>query len=282
MAHFISGVDHALIAVRQLDAAAADFARLGFAVSPKGGHAEWGTANYCIMFPDDYLELISPAGAGPGSEKLERFLAAKGGAVMGVALASQNAEGSYQGLLKAGVAASAPAPLSRRLETPEGEATPRFTLVDLPEGTLPDLPSFICQHLTPDLLRRPQWLDHPNSAQAIQSITVVSDNPGAAMAAYDKVFGLFSSTPTDEMVTVHTGSGMIFLVTPDGFDHLHPDLDMNPPAAPSVAALCLRVASLDRAAEALKAGGVGFKRKGRHIAVDPEDSLGIGLEMVEE
>ena len=30
------------------------------AVSPRGSHIGWGTANYCVMFADDYIELINP------------------------------------------------------------------------------------------------------------------------------------------------------------------------------------------------------------------------------
>lgn len=282
MAHFITGIDHALIAVRQLDQAAAEFARLGFALSPKGGHAEWATANHCIMFARDYLELIAPAGNGPGADKVTRFLDANGGdGLMGLALASQDAEGSYRGLTAQGVAAVPPAPLSRSLHAPDGEVLPRFSLVDLPPDATPGVPSFLCQHLTPDLLRRPQWLDHPNGAQAIQSVTVVVEDPQSLMPAYDKLFGMFAATPTDDMVTVHTGGAMIFLVTPDGFDHLHPNLDMDPPKAPSLASLCLTVASLDRAAAVLKANGVSFRHKPDQIAIDPEEALGVAIEMIE-
>jgi len=56
---YILGADHVVVTVRDLDAAAAQWKRLGFTVSPRGLHSPlMGTANYTIMFGDDYLELL--------------------------------------------------------------------------------------------------------------------------------------------------------------------------------------------------------------------------------
>ena len=55
----ILGADHVVIAVRDLDAAAAQWRRLGFTLSPRGTHSPLlGTGNYTIMLEDDYLELL--------------------------------------------------------------------------------------------------------------------------------------------------------------------------------------------------------------------------------
>src|SRR6478736_5011664 len=55
----ILGTDHVVITVRDLDAAAAQWKRLGFTVSPRGLHSpQMGTANHTIMFGEDYLELL--------------------------------------------------------------------------------------------------------------------------------------------------------------------------------------------------------------------------------
>ena len=54
----INGLDHVLVGVRDLDAARAGFARLGLNSSPRGRHIGWGTANYCIMLEEDYIEIL--------------------------------------------------------------------------------------------------------------------------------------------------------------------------------------------------------------------------------
>ena len=53
----ITSIDHPVIAVRDMEEARQTFMRLGFTVPPRGSHVEWGTGNWCIMFPKDYLEL---------------------------------------------------------------------------------------------------------------------------------------------------------------------------------------------------------------------------------
>ncbi len=281
MAHQITGIDHVAVAVADLTEANRRFARLGFIPSPAGSHPEWGTANRCLMFARDYVELLAATGAGAGAERVRAHLAARGEGMMGVALGSRDATRSAESLNRAGVAAGRPTALSRQLDGPEGEVTPRFTVVDLPPEATPGLPAFLCQHLTPELLRRPEWLAHPNGAIGIVSLTVLVEQPEALMGIYDKVFGPGAATPTDEMVTVHSGRGLLFLVTADGFDHLHPDMVMDLPSPPALVALSIAVEDLDLAHGLLKANGVRCVRKGGHLEVDPAEVLGIGLEFVE-
>ena len=57
----ITGIDHLLIDVEDLEGARATWHRLGFTMTPRGLHPQWGTGNYCMMFPDSYLELIGIA-----------------------------------------------------------------------------------------------------------------------------------------------------------------------------------------------------------------------------
>src|SRR5947209_5881545 len=54
----ISGIDHLVIGVNDLDRAKAAYRRLGFKLSPRAVHsAAMGTANHTIMLERDYFEL---------------------------------------------------------------------------------------------------------------------------------------------------------------------------------------------------------------------------------
>jgi hypothetical protein len=57
-------VDHVLIAVPDLDAAAAAVGRLGLAVVPGGRHPGWGTANRIVPLGGAYVELVAVVDAG--------------------------------------------------------------------------------------------------------------------------------------------------------------------------------------------------------------------------
>jgi hypothetical protein len=56
---YVIGIDHAVVMVKDLDAAAANWQRLGFTLSPRGTHSPaLGSGNYTIMFGHDYIELL--------------------------------------------------------------------------------------------------------------------------------------------------------------------------------------------------------------------------------
>src|SRR5438067_12321663 len=52
------GLDHIVHAVRDLDAAAEFYRRLGFTVGARNRHP-WGTHNHIIQFPGCFLELLA-------------------------------------------------------------------------------------------------------------------------------------------------------------------------------------------------------------------------------
>ena len=74
MPRAITGIDHAIVGVRRLDGAAETWRRLGFTLSPRGRHYGWGTANYCIMFAHDYVELLGIVDPAGFTNNLDRFL----------------------------------------------------------------------------------------------------------------------------------------------------------------------------------------------------------------
>jgi hypothetical protein len=202
------------------------------------------------------------------------------GKMMGVGLGSRDLQASSESLRSKGVALQPPAGRSRILAGPAGSEDRLDSTVDLPADLMPGLPAYLCQSFAGDGVRRPEWQSHPNTAQGIVSLSLILDNPEAAIAGYNRIFGPAASTPTDSLVTVHTGHGLIFLVTADGFDDLHPSLDIHLPVPPAMAVLTIGVTSLAKAAEVLAANGVAAERRGGHLGVPAEDALGIGLEFV--
>src|SRR5580704_17479064 len=162
MSNGIAGIDHIIVGVRDLEAARRNWQRLGFTVTPRGRHIGQGTANYCIMCGRDYLELLGFVKRDEHDHRLETFLAQREGA-MSVAFApARDAEATRAALATRGLHPSQPRALGRAMDLPEGNVTPRFSLLNLPPAETPAPDCFICDHLTPQLVRRPEWLAHPN------------------------------------------------------------------------------------------------------------------------
>lgn len=282
MHNHIIGIDHAVVAVRDLEAAAETFRRLGFVVTPRGGHPEWGTANHCLMFGRTYVELLAATGEGDMARRVSAWLERNGEGLMAMAWGTDDGAAAAQALRQAGIGAETPRALSRKLWAPEGELTPLFSVVGLPPGATPGITSFLCQHLTPDLLRRPAWLAHENGALGIDSVTAVVDDPDQAMWGYGQVFGPGAATPTDNTVAVHTGNGLILLCRPDDLTQLHPEADLEPePQPPAMVALTITVADTGQAAAALAAHGVPHHRDAEGtVRVAPEQACGVFLEFM--
>src|SRR3989442_6145144 len=108
------GVDHVVHAVRDLDAAAALYRRLGFTVGARNRHP-WGTHNHIVQLPGFFVELVTVA----EPEKLgsdgfsvlfgafNRDFLARGEGFSLLILESGDAAGDADAFRQAGIAAAA-------------------------------------------------------------------------------------------------------------------------------------------------------------------------------
>jgi catechol 2,3-dioxygenase-like lactoylglutathione lyase family enzyme len=255
----LAGLDHVIVAVRDLERARMGWTRLGFILTPRGRHLGQGTANYCIMFGRDYLELLGFVEPDEQADRLASFLAQREGA-MAVAFAPSGPPGDAAAALAAlGLHPSEPRALGRQLELPEGTVVPRFSLVTLPPEETPALDCFVCGHLTPELVRRPEWLSHPNGAAGLRAIYLVAADTAPLLPAYDRLFGLHEVTTTDAVAAVRVGPHRILFATPDDFETMHPGIDLDPDfPVPGIAALEIAVARRDATADYLAQWQIAF------------------------
>jgi hypothetical protein len=276
----LTGIDHLIIGVRDLEAARQRWARLGFNSTPRGRHVGWGTANCCIMLEDDYLELLGIVDPAQFTNDLDRFLDEQGEGLLGIALGSRDLDATHAAWAEAGLEPSEPRALGRLLELEDGPVELRFRNVMLPRERTAGVGLFALEHLTPELLRRPAWLLHPNGARAIRSCTIVAADTRPVVEAMRRLFGASTITDTDNIVAAHVGRGVIMVAPPEDAELIHPQLAFErPPAAPRLAALVLAVADPERTASFLKLQGVPFQQApGGDVLVPPGDANGVALE----
>jgi catechol 2,3-dioxygenase-like lactoylglutathione lyase family enzyme len=278
----ITGIDHLLIGVRDLEAAAGQWRRLGFQLTPRGRHIGWGTANYCIMFEADYLELLGIVDPQQFTNNLDRFLGLREG-LMGLAFATGDTQACATQLRQAGFQVEPPRQLKRVLELPAGEVLPEFGLVMLPQAATPGVSAFICRHLTPDLVRRPEWLHHANRARGIVSVTVVVDDPAGTAFDWLPLFGADAVQTANKVTVIDTGHGHIRFTTADGLAQLYPALEPLPAfPTPWIAAMKIAVADKARCRDHLRFENVLTIKTGKGCLVPPEEANGIIFEFVEE
>ena len=268
----ILGIDHALVGVRDLEAARETWTRLGFTVTPRGRHIGWGTANYCIMFGDDYLELLGIVDPTQFTNHLDRFLEEREGG-LGLAFATEDAAEAAATLTARGIAVDGPKDLKRILELPEGDALPAFSLVHLTPDATPGFKAFLCQHLTRDLVWQPQWTTHRNTALGIRRVTLVVEDPEATAEAYVEVWG----RDADVFLAKPEAADLLFCGVP--LQLLRPDVaDFALAAAPPfIAHLGIEVGDAAAARACLSDAGVSYEDDGRSLRLPPEAANGIGI-----
>jgi hypothetical protein len=279
MRNGIAGIDHVIIGVRDLERARLGWSRLGFTLSPRGRHIGQGTANYCIMFPSDYLELLGIVDPNDFVRRLDAFLVRREG-VMATAFApTGGTEEVRSALLGLQLHPSEPRPLGRQLELPEGTVVPRFSLLSFPPEETPGLDSFICAHLTPELMRRPEWLIHPNGVRGLKGIHVLVQSTAELLEPYDRLFGIQQVTTTDAVACVHVGRHRIVFSTPDDFLTMHTALDIAPAfPLPGIISLELAIERRDDTADYLTRWQIAFdEMPDGSLVVPPREANGVML-----
>jgi catechol 2,3-dioxygenase-like lactoylglutathione lyase family enzyme len=275
------GIDHAIVGVRDFEAARERYGRLGFNSTPRGRHVGWGTANYCVMFERGYLELLGIIDPGQFTNDLDRFLERREG-LLGVVVGTRDAAAAHAAWTEAGVGPQEPKALGRLVEGEDGPVELRFRNVLLPKERVGGLGLFACEHLTPELLRRPAWLLHPNGARAIRSCTVVAPRPAPVVEAMRRLFGAAALTATDNVVAAHTGHGVLLVAPPEDAVLMHPLLELPERVEePLWAALTVEVADPERTAAFLRLQGIPFERSpAGDVLVPPGEACGVTLELV--
>ena len=278
----ITGIDHVLIGVRDLEAAAARWGKLGFHLTPRGRHIGWGTGNYCIMFAGDYIELLGIIDPKQFTNNLETFIATREG-LMGLAFAADDETRCAAELKAAGLHPDGPKVLKRELELPGGTVLPEFGLVMLPRQETPALSAFVCVHKTPELVRQPEWLRHANRATGLVSMTVVVDDPVDTAFGWLPVFGPERIATANLVTVIDTGHGAIRFTTKAGLAQLYPALVPLPDyPAPWVAAMKISVADKARCRDHLHFANILSFKTGKGCIVPPEEANGVIIEFVQE
>jgi hypothetical protein len=193
----ITGIDHVMICVPDLDAGIAQFGKLGFNIHAGGSHPGKGTHNAIAFNQDDYIELLAirdqaehrAASVKPGSTRtaLDEFIAA-GGGIRYIVLQSDDLAADVAAMRDRGVDVSDAVEGSRR--TPTGQEL-RWKVATLGPGN--ELPIVFVQHLTPIEERRKQVPvagNHPNGAYALDRAYVVTHDVDTAAPLYAKVLGM--------------------------------------------------------------------------------------------
>lgn len=284
MTHPVKGIDHCFSLVTDLDKAAAQFAALGFTLSPRGLHSEAkGSANYTIMFPDDYFELLGLIKPTELNASRRKTLEDMGEGLHAIACRIDTAEQAAQDLTALGIATHGLGSFSRPVPLPgggTGEAafsTVAFAPEEVPLGTV-----FMCQHKTRDTVWIPELLNHANTACGLGAILAMSADPASDAAGFARLWADGQVIGDGDSYTVVTGpqSAPLLVMSPDEMGALYAGLDLSGTPRGAFTAMRVKVSDIKALSDCLNKAGITPIETALGLAVGPEHTSGTIVEFV--
>lgn len=262
-------IDHLVLAVQDLAAAARFYERLGFQVGARNRHP-WGTENRIVQFQSSFLELITvgdepsritPHAAGRFSfgAFVRDYLARREGLAM-LVLDSADAAADAAEFARAGIGAYEPFFFERKGRKPDGSETRvAFTLGFATDPGLPEAGFFVCQQHCPEAFWNPAFQSHANGAVNVRSVTLGTVDP-AAHAAF---LSSFTGTTDCGQGFALQGNGRLESIARHGTG--------------GFAAYSVGVPDLDAVASRLRAEGIPFDLRRDRIEIAAASAFGVDM-----
>jgi catechol 2,3-dioxygenase-like lactoylglutathione lyase family enzyme len=258
------GIDHIAHAVRDLDAAAEFYRRLGFQVSGRNHHPPvWGTQNHIVQLAGSYIELLGVADESAGLSM--------------VALEGRGAPDAAE-FRAAGIGDFEPFELERKGRQPDGTVVKfAFTLVFAADPGTPHIGFFTCRNHFPENFWNPALQVHANGAVTVAGVVLVAENPSDHHIFLSAFVGERELLATSSGISIKTPRGEIQMMTPEAF---HDHFNTEPPDSTGGARLAAQrfaVRDIDATAKLLEHAGLPHHARIGRLVVGPQTAMGATL-----
>lgn len=272
----VTGIDHLVIRVGDLDRAREVYGRLGFKLTPPGRHTGLGTANHTAVFSDrTYLEFLAVERSDPEVPFAHLADAVEGPGAL--ALRASDARAYGHRLSELGLRPGAPVSFDRPVEMPDGDLEARFTALPLPAEMTPGIAGFAYEQHTPDLVWLPDYLEHENGVIGLSAVMIAAPEPEEAIGPWARTFGTPIEAIAEGAFAATAGSARIVVARPAFLNWIwtgDPALEVDRPKLVGVA---LRVDDLYRAQRALQKSRIPVIHSNGALRVVSRHALDTGL-----
>jgi hypothetical protein len=224
------GLDHVVIAVRDLEAAARGWESLGFTLTPTARHP-WGTANRLVQLPGFFLEILTVADPAQIFERSgsrysfgafnRDFLIAGEGASM-LVLEGRDADADLVDFAAGGWPAFERFDFEREARQPDGAVRKvAFSLAFTEAAGAPRTGFFTCQQHFPENFWKPTFQTHANGATGIAAVVAVCEAPSDHAAFLRGFSGSGDVEVAPDQVVVSTPRGRIEVLAQQRYRRLY-------------------------------------------------------------
>ncbi len=257
------GIDHVIHLVRDLDAAASLYEKLGFVVSARNKHP-FGTHNRIVQLDGSYIEILAVAEPekiqGEGSPTSfahfhREFQIHNGEGLSGLVLASSDASADKLAFDRAGFGGFPVFDFGRMGKRPDGsEAELAFSLAYLREPASADVMTLVCQHKRPENFWFKELQAHANGVTRVACAVFTAESPTDHQYFLQTWTGLRDLRSTSLGVAAETPRGALQITEPRPFEDA---FGMTPPRSAGIRFSAVTFAGQpDRIREVLSKSGV--------------------------
>lgn len=280
----IDSINHVGMMVRDLADATARYEAMGFLLTPFSPHSgAWkpgekvqslGSGNRCVMFTNNYLEILASSDPAVPSPRLAAYLRHHQGAHI-ICFGTQQPEVVDARLRASGIETSGVIPLQRDIDTEEGTRTAKFQRVqfapqDSPEGYIQ-----AAHHLTPAYIHQPRYIRHPNWCTMLSNVYLVVDDVAEFASRYERYTGMAARLDNAVAEFRFALCGVLTLLTPQRALAVLPET-LHPPI-PGVAAVAFHCPGLDLQRKRLMDAGIYFAEAAGRVIVPAELANGVAI-----
>jgi catechol 2,3-dioxygenase-like lactoylglutathione lyase family enzyme len=280
----INNINHVGMAVRDLTATAARYEAMGFQLTPYSPHsAAWkpgdpvqplGSGNRCVMFENNYLEVLASEDPKRPAQRIANFLAHHQGAHI-VCFDCRDCDFVDKRVRSLGIETSGVIPLQREIDTPDGVRTAKFVRTQFdPKGSREGYIQ-ASTHLTPEYIYQPRYIRHPNGCFQLGEAILVADNLTAFEQRYRDYLGA-APEHDGKAIRFHLPLGTTLTIIDARDAGIAIPGTLLPPI-PGIAAVGFRTRDLAALKDRLHSQSFTVIPIGERIMVPAEEAFGVAM-----
>ncbi len=280
----IDNLNHVGMAVRDLADTVLRYEAMGFQLTPYSPHsAAWkpgepvkpqGSGNRCVMFANDYLEILASEDPARPAERISNFLKRHQGAHI-ICFNTQHPQDVEARLASQGIVTSGVIPLQREIDTPDGVRTAKFARIQFAPEHSPEGYIQAAQHLTPQYIYQPRYTSHPNGCTSLRTTFVVTNEVLGFAEKYRRYTGIAPVALDYAMRFDFPLGTSLMIVEAEHAPHYLPG-SLFPPL-PGIAAVSFRCADLQAQRERLHEHGFDVAAAHGRLIVPAEQASGLAI-----
>ena len=281
----MKGIDHLVLAGRDLEAMRKRYAALGFTLTPPARHP-FGTGNSLVQLDGVFLELLTVVAPGQIPEAKRGqfsfgafnrdYLKRREGFSM-LVLDSWNCKVDVERFRANKLPASGPFEFSREATLADGRtATVSFSLAFTAMRNAPHAGFFCCRQRSPREFWQSAYQRHANTALTVTEVWMVAERPQSCVK-FLEAFSKIRPEPLADSLMLRTARGNLLVETPRDYRER---TGLAPPSTkhgPAFAGFSIGVDDYARARKIVAGSGVPFAEKGLRVFIAPKHAFGTAI-----